>query len=71
MNPQLRPGVLPGILAALIAARAATREQLKGAADPATRAVLDCRQRALKITGRRFWRFFEGLDYKPTNNTAR
>lgn len=32
-------------------ARAATRAQLKGATDPATRAVLDCRQRALKITG--------------------
>lgn len=31
--------------------RRATRELLRGATDPATRAVLDCRQRALKITG--------------------
>ena len=29
----------------------ATREQLRSATDPATRAVLDCRQKALKITG--------------------
>lgn len=50
VKPSVRPGVVPGILAALIIARTATREQLKQTTDPARRAVLDARQRALKVT---------------------
>lgn len=42
-SPAPSPSLLPSC--------SATREQLKGATDPATRAVLDCRQKALKITG--------------------
>lgn len=50
VKSSVRPGIVPAILAALIVARAATREQLKQTAEPARRAVLDARQRALKVT---------------------
>lgn len=40
-----------------IVVRSATRAQLKTAADPATRAVLDARQRALKITANALYGF--------------
>lgn len=49
MKPSLRKGVLPSILAALIQARTATRAVLKDTTDPARRAVLDSRQKALKV----------------------
>ena len=51
VKPGVRQGVLPAILSALVSARAVTREQLKAATDPATRAVLDSRQKALKASG--------------------
>ncbi|KAL4859641.1 DNA polymerase delta catalytic subunit [Chlorella vulgaris] len=57
VKPSVRPGILPGILAALIAARGATRELLKAATDPATRAVLDSRQKALKVTANALYGF--------------
>jgi DNA polymerase delta subunit 1 len=53
VKPGVRPGILTSILAALIAARAATREELKTAGGAARRAVLDSRQKALKVTGER------------------
>ncbi len=45
-------GILPSILAALMTARGRTREQLKATPSSAraTRAVLDARQKALKLT---------------------
>lgn len=45
VKPEVRPGLLPSILTALVEARSATRAQLKEATDPATRAVLDSRQK--------------------------
>eukprot|EP00887_Chlorella_sp_A99_P005178 scaffold1.g5178.t1 len=57
VRPTVREGILPSILAALMAARAMTREQLKGEADPAARAVLDCRQKALKVTANALYGF--------------
>ncbi len=50
VKPEVRAGILPAILAALIEARSATRAQLREAQDPAARAVLDSRQKALKVT---------------------
>lgn len=50
VKPEVRPGLLPYILSALTAARTATRAALKEAVDPATGAVLDSRQRAIKVT---------------------
>lgn len=49
VKPEVRPGLLPSILSALVSARSATRAQLKEASDPAARAVLDSRQKALKV----------------------
>lgn len=49
VKPALRKGLLPSILAALIQARSATRAVLKDTTDPAQRAVLDSRQKALKV----------------------
>ncbi|KAL4424029.1 hypothetical protein ABPG75_001330 [Micractinium tetrahymenae] len=57
VRPEVRQGVLPGILSALVAARSIAREQLKAAADPATRAVLDGRQKALKLTSNAVYGF--------------
>ena len=49
MKPGVRRGILPGILAALMSARSSTRAQLKQAQGAAARAVLDSRQKALKV----------------------
>lgn len=57
VKPGVRSGILPSILAALISARAATRQQLKGTTDPAQRAVLDSRQKALKVTANALYGF--------------
>ena len=57
VKPSVRRGMLPAILAALIEARTATRAELKGATDPARRAVLDSRQKALKITANALYGF--------------
>ena len=53
----VRQGLLPRILAALISARAATRAQLKDTEDPATRAVLDSRQKVLKLAANALYGF--------------
>ena len=50
VKPSLRRGILPAILGALIEARKATRAALKDAQEPTTRAILDSRQKALKLT---------------------
>lgn len=57
VRPEVRHGILPSILAALMAARATTRERLKATTQPAMRAVLDCRQRALKVTANALYGF--------------
>ena len=59
---KLRPRVLPSILAALISARTSTRTALK-ALDPSdltTRAVLDSRQKALKLVANALYGFTGG-----------
>ena len=55
----VRTGVLPGILAALMNARNATRASLKAleAGDVGTRAVLDSRQKALKLVAKALYGF--------------
>lgn len=56
--PGVREGILPNILAALITARAATREAIKLASDnPAACAVLDSRQKALKLVANALYGF--------------
>ena len=59
VKSSMRPGVLPSILAALISARSTTRAALKGldAADVTTRAVLDSRQKALKLVANALYGF--------------
>lgn len=57
VKPEVRPGILPSILAALMSARAATRQQLKSATSPGQRAVLDSRQKALKVTANALYGF--------------
>ncbi|KAL4423537.1 hypothetical protein ABPG77_006560 [Micractinium sp. CCAP 211/92] len=57
VKAEVRQGVLPGILSALVAARSIAREQLKATADPTTRAVLDGRQKALKLTSNAVYGF--------------
>ena len=55
----MRPGVLPSILAALISARTTTRAALKAleVSDVTTRAVLDSRQKALKLVANALYGF--------------
>ena len=72
MQPGTRKGILPSILAALISARAATRAQLKQATAPAQRAVLDSRQKALKLTANALYGFTGGgraEGFKPSRMT--
>ncbi|RMZ54960.1 hypothetical protein APUTEX25_000477, partial [Auxenochlorella protothecoides] len=57
VKPAVRKGLLPAILAALTVARAATRDQLKAATSEAQRAVLDGRQKALKVTANALYGF--------------
>lgn len=57
VKPRIREGVLPSILGALITARTATRAALKETEDPARRAVLDSRQKALKVTANALYGF--------------
>ena len=55
----IRAGVLPSILAALMSARSATRASLKNldADDVEMRAVLDSRQKALKLVANALYGF--------------
>lgn len=57
VKPTVRSGILPSILAALMSARATTRQQLKISTDPSQRAVLDSRQKALKVTANALYGF--------------
>ncbi len=59
VKPEIRKGILPSILAALMNARAATRAALKEvpADQPAQKAVLDSRQKALKLTANALYGF--------------
>ncbi|KAL6767178.1 hypothetical protein ACKKBG_A38930 [Auxenochlorella protothecoides x Auxenochlorella symbiontica] len=57
VKPTVRKGLLPAILAALTVARAATRDQLKATTSEAQRAVLDGRQKALKVTANALYGF--------------
>ncbi|KAL3139857.1 hypothetical protein ABBQ38_004153 [Trebouxia sp. C0009 RCD-2024] len=65
----LRKGILPSILAALIEARGTTRAALKEASDPATRAILDSRQKALKLTANALYGF-TGAMASPLQSVA-
>lgn len=57
VSSRVREGILPLILTALIDARAATRQVLKQTEDPAQKAVLDSRQKALKTTANALYGF--------------
>lgn len=57
VKANVRPGILPSILAALMTARATTRAALKTATDKSERAVLDGRQKALKLTANALYGF--------------
>ena len=63
VKAEIRKGILPSILAALMNARAATRAALKEVpADAAAqRAVLDSRQKALKLTANALYGFTGGV----------
>lgn len=59
VKQEVRKGILPSILAALMNARAATRAALKEVSpdQPGKRAVLDSRQKALKLTANALYGF--------------
>ena len=59
VKQEVRKGILPSILAALMNARAATRAALKEVPpdQPSQRAVLDSRQKALKLTANALYGF--------------
>ncbi len=57
VKPHIRPGILPSVLAALIQARATTRTLLKHEPDPTRRAVLDSRQKAIKLVANALYGF--------------
>ena len=59
VKQEVRKGILPSILAALMNARAATRAALKDVPpdQPSKRAVLDSRQKALKLTANALYGF--------------
>ncbi|DBA67150.1 TPA: hypothetical protein ACH3X2_001471 [Trebouxia sp. C0005] len=69
VKPELRKGILPSILAALIEARAATRASLKEATDAGSRAILDSRQKALKLTANALYGF-TGAMASPLQSVA-
>ncbi len=60
VRKEVRAGVLPSILAALMSARSATRATLKGVTDPTQRAILDSRQKALKLMANALYGFTGG-----------
>lgn len=53
----MNQGILPSVLAALLQARAATRALLKEEGDPGRRAVLDSRQKAIKLVANALYGF--------------
>ena len=57
VKPSVRKGILPEILAALIEARSHTRKLLKDIEEPSQRAVLESRQKALKLTANALYGF--------------
>ncbi|KAK9810365.1 hypothetical protein WJX72_009511 [[Myrmecia] bisecta] len=57
VKSEVRKGILPTILGALITARAATRQTLKNTENAYMRAVLDSRQKALKLTANALYGF--------------
>lgn len=57
MKPHIRKGILPIILEDLINARKKAKKDLKEANDPSTKAVLDGRQLALKISANSVYGF--------------
>ena len=61
VKKEVRSGILPGILAALISARVATKEKLNASTDLAERSVLECRQKALKVTANALYGFTGAL----------
>lgn len=65
-TPSLQ-GILPSILAALMSARTRTRDALKRlpGEDAAARAVLDSRQKALKVMANALYGFTGGLGPGP------
>ncbi|KAL0056285.1 hypothetical protein WJX82_009537 [Trebouxia sp. C0006] len=69
VKPELRKGILPSILAALIEARATTRASLKEATDAGSQAILDSRQKALKLTANALYGF-TGAMASPLQSTA-
>ncbi len=73
MKPEIRKGILPSILAALMEARAATRAALKQvpADQLGQRAVLDSRQKALKLTANALYGFTGGVLASPGFSSER
>lgn len=57
VKPHIQAGILPNVLAALLQARAATRLLLKQQHDPGRRAVLDSRQKAIKLVANALYGF--------------
>lgn len=57
VKPSVRKGILPEILAALIEARTQTRKVLKDTLEASQRAVLESRQKALKLTANALYGF--------------
>ena len=57
VKPGVRKGILPDILAALIEARSQTRRVLKDMSEPSKRAILESRQKALKLTANALYGF--------------
>jgi DNA polymerase delta subunit 1 len=67
VRKEVRAGVLPSILAALMSARSATRATLKGVTDPTQRAILDSRQKALKLMANALYGFTGETDQTQTS----
>ena len=69
VKPHIRQGLLPSILAALVSARKQTRAALKTEGSRAQRAVLDSRQKALKLCANALYGF-TGLPYPEWSPAA-